>query len=516
LFNILIVDDEDVERDGVAYLIKEYNLPLKVAEARNGKLALEYIENNHVDILLTDIKMPFIGGLELVRKAREIDGNIKVIIFSAYGEFDYAKEAVKLDAFYYLLKPVVIEEFIEVMNNVIQLCMDEAEKKKQDEILLESYEKMKTYGQKKLLLDIINGIRLDDKFFKRFNLLDMNFDISHVFMVLLNFKQMFFDSKNDSLEEELSKLLNWQYNYINLNEYQSILFIEQNRNKPEKNEIINFGQELMNTISERYEIPVCIVVSKPIERIDDIFKEYLHIEQLMEYRFFFNESMLLFSWNEEARLGIGEDVVEKIVKNINLSLETQDYYSFEQGVQLLFRSFKNKYSSIILCKYTCAEITKNLLAKIGRTNISNFDNMLEKVFNADSLDSLQEIIMELLWVINNNLANNDIKSTGKNINEILDNIHKNYVQDISLESIGKAVYLSPGYLSAFFKKEMGQSLMKYITCYRLKKAKELLVETNMKVVDVSKNVGFSDVSYFCMVFRNYFGMSPTRYRERNI
>lgn len=143
---ILLVDDEKTEREGIAFLIKKFNLPLTVAEAVNGKAALEYIQkNNDVDILLTDVKMPFMDGLELAKRVNEFNPGIVIIIFSAYGEFDYAKKACEANAVNYLLKPIEIEEFSQVMNRVMDICRERKRQSDQREILRNSDRKLWLY-----------------------------------------------------------------------------------------------------------------------------------------------------------------------------------------------------------------------------------------------------------------------------------------------------------------------------------------------------------------------------------
>ena len=106
MLKILLVDDEREEREGIAYLIKKYGYPLAISEAQNGKKALEYMESHPVDILFTDVKMPMMNGLELAREVNKGYPDTKIIIFSAYGEFDYAKQALEANAVNYLLKPI--------------------------------------------------------------------------------------------------------------------------------------------------------------------------------------------------------------------------------------------------------------------------------------------------------------------------------------------------------------------------------------------------------------------------
>lgn len=113
---ILLVDDERTEREGIRFLIEKFQFELEVAEAANGKLAMEYLQKyQDVDILLTDVKMPYMDGLQLAKYAKENRPDVIIIIFSAYSEFDYAKKACEVSAVNYLLKPIEVEEFKQVM-----------------------------------------------------------------------------------------------------------------------------------------------------------------------------------------------------------------------------------------------------------------------------------------------------------------------------------------------------------------------------------------------------------------
>ncbi|CAK4814253.1 unnamed protein product [Aphanomyces euteiches] len=117
--NILVVDDQKLERDGIIRLIEKNNFRLKVAEAENGILALNHIKANPVDILITDIRMPFMDGLELSKMAKEIHPHLTIIIYSAYGEFEYARKAIDIHVESYLLKPLKVQEFVTVMNKAV-------------------------------------------------------------------------------------------------------------------------------------------------------------------------------------------------------------------------------------------------------------------------------------------------------------------------------------------------------------------------------------------------------------
>lgn len=122
MYKALIVDDEKIEREGIIFLIETLGLALETAAAENGVKAMEYLQNHEVDILFTDIRMPFMDGLALAAKAKSLNPKLKVIIVSAFGDFEYAKQAIQIHVVHYLLKPVEVAEFLEVVAQVIQLC----------------------------------------------------------------------------------------------------------------------------------------------------------------------------------------------------------------------------------------------------------------------------------------------------------------------------------------------------------------------------------------------------------
>lgn len=120
IYRILIVDDEAIEREGVSFLLRKFSYPFEIFTQNNGKNALEFLQETPVDILCTDIKMPFMDGLELCQEARKLYPDIFLVLLTAYGEFDYAKRAIHVRANEYLLKPVVVEEFRTVMDSLLQ------------------------------------------------------------------------------------------------------------------------------------------------------------------------------------------------------------------------------------------------------------------------------------------------------------------------------------------------------------------------------------------------------------
>lgn len=133
MYRMLIVDDEQFERDGIKYLLNKHRIPVHIAEAEDGAQALEYVAENPVHILMTDIKMQYVDGLKLVEEVRKINPTMKIIISSAYGEFEYARKAIDFQVQRYLLKPIDIDEFISLITQLIRQCQEHLESEQKEQ-----------------------------------------------------------------------------------------------------------------------------------------------------------------------------------------------------------------------------------------------------------------------------------------------------------------------------------------------------------------------------------------------
>ena len=220
MYNILIVDDEKIERNGIKLLLKRMGINLGIIEAENGKEAYDYLmsDNNkgegHVDILLTDVKMPFMDGIELIRMVKDGGVKPKNIIFSGYNEFEYAKLAVKLGVEDYILKPVAPDEFKNTMLKVISE-LDEELKKNED------YNKQANSLRQFYLYSLINGSAVkgiveNTEFLNGFNRL-----------VLIEFNSDFFGKYEFDFDKVVQIIKEeWESLYLNLNPQQSVILLK--------------------------------------------------------------------------------------------------------------------------------------------------------------------------------------------------------------------------------------------------------------------------------------------------
>lgn len=512
MYDVLIVDDERIERDGIQFLIRGHGLPLRTVEAENGLKALAIVESRKIDILITDIKMPFMDGLQLAARIRESGQATKIVILSAFGEFDYAKRAIPLQIAHYLLKPIEVAEFLDVMNRVIRLCDEEREREARSGKLHELQQKGVKYEKEKLLIDAIHGSDPPESTRAKLQEAGLLGETASFHIVLLDTGTKCFDAAGDNMEPLFRQLLPWPFDYINLNEYQSVLFVKTDGEAVTGERLLALGRHIQAQFDAQFGAKACVVFSARLNDPANLAEAFQEMEQMLEIRFFQKEPVVCLAGSQSGEEP-GFDVSHRLNElwhRISQAWSSGDKSAASVLIEALFRLLREspRLSSIYV-KYICTEIVKMRYGPLDRTRALEFQQVAEQIFKAQHIEQLEAIVGGAAAAE----APPDIESARKAIGEVLQIIHRDYRDDIGLETLAEQVYLSPNYLSRLFKKETGTSIVKYITAYRLEKACELLRQTNMKIVDIASETGYANFSYFCSIFRNYYGTTPAKFRE---
>lgn len=514
MYRILIVDDERIEREGIQQLIQEHHLELETLLAANGEIALEILQKHKIDILITDIKMPFMDGLELSEKVSSLGLDIEMIIFSAYHEFEYARRALRTNISNYLLKPVHIPEFLSVVGEAIQACEDKAAEKMRNEQLVEGYNRGLLYEKEKMLLDSLNGVKINTEAWMSPELLEYVHHKHWLHMVLVDCRRKFFDIHNDEFIRLLHDNLSYAFDYVNLSEHQSMLFIKHPRPIP-KETLRMLGDGIIRAAAGSLELNVGLVIGRAVNQPEQLYDAYTEMEQMLEFKFFMDEYTLLFADEPFEQAGFDEIELNPILDKVYQCLEYNDFTGAKYSIELLFTYLRTKGQfSSLYTKFICSEIMKKVVTREKNRETAEMNHYLEQIHKTVSLQDLKGHMFAILSLMESVSGASPKKAANlKLIRTITDVIDKEYDQDLSLEGIAERVYLTPSYLSYLFKKETGQSLIRYITQVRMDKAVELLNTTNMKIVDIYKKLGYRSSTYFIQTFRNYHGVTPAKFRE---
>lgn len=500
MLHILLVDDEAQERKGIRFLINKFKLPLLISEAANGKLALAHLEKNQVDILLTDIKMPYMDGLELADAVQRGYPAVKTIIFSAYGEFEYAKKALQANAVSYLLKPIEVEEFQAVMNAVIADCRQRRRQEEQRQAL-------RVADRIQRLFQELTGAS-----FRTASLETEETLLAGTWFLLINIETR--NSFFTVYENQFLRLVNtwcpYPYTYVNLYPNAAYLILHH-IGQPEAAKVTQFADKLRREVLLVCQENCSLLLGSPFTDSQNLRDEAKFLRELRANIYESDSSVLvakdLSGTNRHYAEGI-EECREKIVRAISSGDNDEISLQINRLIQQLHQA---QALSVIYLNHIFYDLLTRLYRGCGIHDSFLIQKRIEEVTGYSRIEELTAFFREILNEIAQTGERPGSYSLTERVNAI---IETEYQKDIGLDYIGEKVNLSPAYLSFLYKQECGVNIIRHLSDYRMTKAKELLAGTNMKITEIAGHCGYDNPSYFNRLFKNLTGMTPKQYREQ--
>ena len=485
---ILIVDDENRDRKGIRHLIEKYNLPFDVCEAESGEAALQLLKEQKIDILLTDIRMPFMTGIDLAQQVRTLYPHIKTVIFSAYADFAYAQHAIRIGVDRYLLKPIDVNQFFETMNELREKNEDE----RQSNTVLNFL---------RLLSEHVTEELRD--FFENEALFPIA--LCNFYLLLADSRLRIFDT-DSRIEEKLKETLGMPFAFINLNEYQSLLLLGEG-----SFDVREPAEKVRGLLAET-DRNITVAVSKKIADIDGVYSAYNQVEQALDAKFFGQRGTVVFA-EPTAKSDDGlEEKIDLLIEEIKTCAEQKDSGGIKMRIRELFSLIqKNQSISSLYVKFLCSLIINYLIGGKSKTYLPEAQDYLFQIYKIDDIGQIQSLLLKLA---DSRYQADDSAGYGKRmVHHAIEIIHSEYHKEIGLEYVADRLGVSANYLSHVFKQATGEGFLKYVTSYRMNQAKRLLKNETVTVAEVAVKVGYISNSYFCSIFRRYTGQSPAQYRE---
>lgn len=310
MYKVLVVDDEKIGRDGISFLLKQSSYDFDITEAQNGKVALQYIKNNDVDLLFTDIKMPFIDGIELIEIVAKMKPQMKIIILSGYSDFEYAKKAMKMGVSEYLLKPIDPNEFnssLEKMVNQLESSKKEQLKMKRQNVLLKEH----------ILFSLVNGNSIDH-IEKQLDGLSVRDFIGHYFRIMLiEFNRNFYGEVFDFVDQ-LRNNISIDFDYINLNLEQSLLFFKEDN----EDKLKAVAYQIIRLVAVQYTRRCYIALSNTIKDLSLMNEIERQLEDLVDNKYFYTDKQLYLM--DENLIEISVDNFDDVIKVLEDDLKLKD------------------------------------------------------------------------------------------------------------------------------------------------------------------------------------------------
>lgn len=531
MLKVFLVEDEFVVREGIKKNIDWEGHGYEFCgEASDGELAFPLIKKEQPDIVITDIRMPFMNGLELSKLIKKEMPWIEIIILSGFEEFEYAKEGINIGVAQYLTKPISGDDLLKELDALSEKIKEnKREREIREKYLLEMKEDMIS-KRKDFFEDLVTGSQPAAELISAAEKLEINISAIYYNIMLSNIhvkahNQDEYSQRLVSIDEELENIIDESKVIIFDRDLEGKAFLFKADTKENLDTIINDLVDKLKEIFSKYDgIGYFGGIGEPAERLRDIPMSFETASKAFTKRYFTSENAFIRS----------SEIEEKSDSSDQFDIETLDIKSFDRSKIKEFLKFGdgleteyfvdeylsglgvNAIKSQIFRQYITMDLYFTVSEFINNISPENEESMLSG-FKPDIIRSEDESKKYIVSLINKGIEIRENNASGHN-NDVVDDIKK-YIEDnyadeeLSLNTMASHVNFSPNHLSMVFSQQTGNTLIKYLTDFRMNKAKELLKCTNKKSSEISIMVGYKDPHYFSYLFKKTQGVTPTQFRE---
>lgn len=543
MLKIFLAEDEVVVRETIKRMIPWEELGFElVGEAADGEMALPLLIRQQPDLLITDIKMPFMDGLTLARLAKKEIPGLKVVILSGYDDFNYAKQAIGIGVEDYLLKPITKNALIERLSEIRSRYEHEKTQKEYYEKCQREMQAYEKNSSRDFFEALVGGSMDMMEVYKRAEKLGLDIvaEAYNVLIFTMNCDEDFSGQRDEysSWEAESLELLeNFFAGHSSAMLFRSNIFsygvlLKGQRETIEENTraCVDEIRKILSRQDGRREW--FLAVGQSVDRLSQIQKSYHTASRAFSQRYLYDENILYYDEMETMEHPGGqaetEDnaylqkvdvnalnpaILQKFLSN-GLQEETENFvkdYFYAIGQEpmesLVFRNYV-----ILNVRFSVISFIKGLGCDTNEMESADTEEVL-----AESGKNMESAIAYAKKMISQTIEIRDQNSGNKNrsiLKTAVDFIDSHYMdEEISLNTVANVANVSSNHFSALFSQNMGQTFIEYLTTLRMNKAKELLRCTGMRSSEIAGEIGYKDAHYFSYLFKKTQGMTPSDYRK---
>lgn len=517
MFKVMLVDDEALILNGLKLLIDWEEIGLEIEHvANNGEEALEFFKKAPADIVITDITMPRLDGLNLIKEIKRISSRTRFIILSGYDDFNYAKLAISLGIENYILKPINEEELKATLVNTIAKLRNVNE---QPMIEGKKLEMLKENILCRWVQNSISSYELEE----RNAILNINLSLEYYSVGIIKLDI----NRNEQLLEnhEIYNVFKEQIRQFEFGEAfhdiecNLVCICGCNEKEIIERDFVKFFGELETLIKNKYNIDAFITLGSIEKGFQKVYRSYKEALTLQDY-------LLVLGFNRI--LSINDNIKLEKVEGTGGIIDSSELYKIlltkdEEKVDQYIEDVLNKLCS---CKRISPEYVQNaavrmvlmfneLSKELGVSKDKEEVNIKELIFEICKIKTFEELKLFIKQKCHNlfNRLKLNLEDKSPIVMRIISYLKENYNQEVSLKTLGFKYNVNPSYLGQVFYKETGEQFSEYLNKIRNTEAKELLLNTNLKINDVAKRVGYTDNSYFYKKFKETYGVSPNTLRN---
>lgn len=540
MYRILIADDEAYIRNLIAKSINNSDLGMEVVGcAEDGTSAINMIKELQPDILITDICMPMLSGLDLIKEVKDTGTNIKTIIISGYDDFSYAKTAMQLGVTNYLLKPFLPDELFEVLNKIKEELESNASLLRNMSELQNHFEDNVLYIQERFLKDIIQNKTVKKDLVEEGRTLRLNLSANFYCIGIIKLQsegEGFPDViNNPGMVMEFLMVTKDEYVEEAVNTYAVrfhdnqlvMIFCSKHRDIFEFNTSIkNSIEKINNSLIKYYNMRLVCVLGKIYPKLERIANSYE--EALSVIKYILPEKSCVIHYDEakqmkETKVDLNDKTLvelrEELILNIRLAKKDRALKLLDTILGYYESLFATSQEFVSLSIFELVFSIDNALLESGSAYQVWQDSDMKKYLKdqilcgtlLDTKILLENYILKRCDEFMNIIANQGDKLV-YDIKVLIE--HNLGNEDFNLENVSSQLYFSPNYVRQLFKQKTGEGFMEYLIRRRLERAGDLLKDPLNKIQEVSSESGYSNQKYFSSCFKKFYGCTPTEYRDR--
>lgn len=538
MYNVLLVEDEDMVRRAIAGIIKWEEIGFTLAgQARNGEEAIEIIEKQPIHLVLTDICMPFMDGLDLAAYIHENKPETKVVIISGYDEFDYAKRAVTYNVSKYILKPLTSEELTEELINIRKILDDNRISDQYIKKLEMDYRASRELMKERFLTQLLEETLSEDDIQEELKDLEINIGEDHHAVALLRItnvdevKTVFghtygrlitFATMN--IMEEILRELHMPFTLHQQGRYTfSLIFSKDTYESKDSfyRKIEVSLEEVIKKLHTFMNANCATGVGTLKEKLVLLNTSFEEAVQALEYSQFIMDQSVVFYSDIHHPSQRDTKRADYYNKHIFHALVNGDELGIESAINNYLQHIQEHHHNLFDMRTRIIGLTVTLTQDIeGYLNedyslmksISTFISTLNDYKNIESMgEALRSLFHHIMKEVKHQRSNEKQHLTER----ICQMIEKSYHDDnLNLSTVSDQLFLSSSYLGKLFKQEMGENFKNYLTRIRMEYAKEMLLNTELKTYEIARKVGYKDPHYFSYSFKKYTGVTTKSYRNK--
>jgi two-component system, response regulator YesN len=534
MFRILVVDDEKIVLDAVKYILdKEFPEIVSYDIARSGREAIEKADIFNPDIIMMDIRMPGINGIEAIKEIKRKKPKTHFIIVSAYEQFDFAKEAVELNVDDYILKPIIKNKLVNVLKNIMDKITSEKEVKKKELEVIEKYEQVIPFLEYGFIYSIMLGEHYDSKLNRYKEILELEESGGYVMIIeskekcVTNNIDNEYEQKDEetNLAEEEDQMVisdalkckcRCYVGPIIMNRVVAFIHTSKkpdNLLKKETFEIASYVHKKLLNVVDNKKIRISIGNYHNLEHISKSYDE-----ALIAIKYIGNKETIIHINDIKCEeLNTGEyprDKESKLFDQISEGDIEGALDSLRTIYDWIYGNFKDSFN---IGKSKLAELFVVIHKKafVHGLKEEDYENYLVELYNIEDYLKLEKWCNDRLFNLIFNINTLHKKKNNRIISSAKEYIYENYQRDITLEEVAKIVAVTPHYFSRLFKEETGENFIEFLTIFRIKKAKKMMDTTNFNIKEICFKIGYTDPNYFSRLFKKVEKVTPTDYMKNS-